>query len=148
MKMKFGKRIIELRKKKNITQEQLAKKLEVTRQTISNWESDITCPDMNQTLELAKVFEVSLNDLLNEQIEIQCKKTNSVLNSLVGKECFIDIDAEIDEYRINSLTKCKILSIDENYVKFQFLYEKKSITKLMDIKLIHSFKVVVEGETE
>lgn len=144
--MEFGKRMIELRKKENITQEQLAKKLKVTRQTISNWESDITCPDINQALELAKVFEISLNDLLNEQVEIQCKKTNTILNTLVGKECCIDIDDEIEEYRIDSLTKCKILSIDENYVKFQFSYEKKPVTKLMDIGLIHSFKVVVEGE--
>jgi len=142
--MEIGKRIIELRKKENMTQEQLANRLDVTRQTISNWESNITNPDINQALELSKVFKVNINDLLNEKIEIECKKTASILNSLVGQECFLDIDDEDEEYRIDSLHKCKIISIDENYLKFQFSHGKETITKLMDIRLIHSFKIVTK----
>ncbi len=146
--MKFGKRITELRKKENITQEQLAKMLEVTRQTISNWESDITSPDVNQALELTKIFKVPINDLLNEQLEIQCKNSTSILNSLIGKECFLDIDDDVEDYRIDSLKKCRILSIDENYLKFQFSHGKEKITKLIDLRLIHSFKIVTKKEEQ
>lgn len=148
MEMKFGKRITELRKKENITQEQLAKMLEVTRQTISNWESDITSPDVNQALELTKIFKVPINDLLNEQLEIQCKNSTSILNSLIGKECFLDIDDDVEDYRIDSLKKCRILSIDENYLKFQFSHGKEKITKLIDLRLIHSFKIVTKKEEQ
>lgn len=144
--MEIGKKLIELRKKENITQEQLAKKLKVTRQTISNWESDITSPDINQASELSKVFKVSINDLLNEQLEIQCKNSTSILNSLIGKECFLDIDEDVDDYRIDMFTKCRVISIDENYLKFEFSEGKEIITKLIDIRLIHSFKIVMNKE--
>lgn len=146
--MKFGKRITELRKKENITQEQLARDLGVTRQTISNWESNITSPDVNQTLELSKIFKVNINDLLDEQLEIQCKNTNSILKPLVGKECFIDLDDDMDDHRINMFTKCKIINIDENYIKFEFSHGKSTITKLIDITLVHSFKLVDKKGTK
>lgn len=44
--MTIGEKIVELRKKNNYTQEKLADNLKVSRQTISNWESDITSPDL------------------------------------------------------------------------------------------------------
>ncbi len=140
--MDIGKRIIEFRKKENMTQEQLASQLQVARQTISNWESNITNPDISQVIKLSNIFKVSVNDLLNEQLEIECKKKHSILDCLIGCECFLDIDDDVEEYRMGASTKCKILSIDDNYLKFEFLYGKEKITKLMDIRLIHSFKIV------
>ena len=53
--MTLGNKIVELRKKRNLTQEQLSEKLGITRQTLSNWEKDITNPDIIQEIGRAHV---------------------------------------------------------------------------------------------
>lgn len=63
--MKFSEKLMSLRKEKGISQEELADKLNVTRQTISKWELDQTVPDMNKLIEMSKFFEISLDELIN-----------------------------------------------------------------------------------
>ena len=65
--MKFEEKLIKLRKNNALSQEDLAEKLNVTRQTISKWELGQTKPDSEKIMELAKIFNVSTDDLLNEQ---------------------------------------------------------------------------------
>ena len=65
--MKFEEKLIKLRKENALSQEDLAEKLNVTRQTISKWELGQTKPDSQKIMELAKIFNVSTDDLLNEQ---------------------------------------------------------------------------------
>jgi len=65
----IGNRILELRKLKNLSQEQLAEKMDVTRQTISKWELGETAPDLEQSKKLSKIFEISLDDLTNNEIK-------------------------------------------------------------------------------
>jgi len=72
--MTLGEKIVELRKKENLTQEKLAEKLGISRQTLSNWESDSTTPDIRQAKEISRIFKVSLDDLLSNEIAIECKK--------------------------------------------------------------------------
>ncbi len=62
--MNLGKKLFELRKSKHLSQEQVAEKLHVTRQTVSNWELGETTPDLNQAKELAKFYSISLDDLV------------------------------------------------------------------------------------
>ena len=57
--MNLGKKIFELRKNKHLSQEQVAEKLHVTRQTVSNWELGETSPDLNQAKELAKSYHLA-----------------------------------------------------------------------------------------
>lgn len=63
--MKFSEKLMNLRKSKGMSQEELAIKLDVARQTVSKWELDKTVPDMNKLMEIAKLFEVSLDELVN-----------------------------------------------------------------------------------
>ncbi len=63
--MEFGNRILELRKKENLTQEEPARKLDVTRQTISKREQGETYPDLNMISKLAKAFNISTDKLMN-----------------------------------------------------------------------------------
>ena len=58
--MTVGQRIAKCRKNKNISQEQLAEMLEVSRQTVSKWETDVTAPDTGNMIWLSKIFEVSV----------------------------------------------------------------------------------------
>lgn len=59
-----GKNIQKARKGKNITQEELAEKLNVTRQAVSNWETDKTQPDVNTLAQLAEALDVSVEVLI------------------------------------------------------------------------------------
>ena len=67
--MEIGNKILELRKNAKLSQEQLAEKMDVTRQTISKWELGETTPDIKQAKELSKIFNVSLDELTNNDIK-------------------------------------------------------------------------------
>lgn len=67
--MELERRLAELRKKKNISQEEIAEKLYVSRQTISNWERGKTYPDINSLLLMANYFDVSLDHLIKGDVD-------------------------------------------------------------------------------
>ena len=75
--MNIGQNILNLRKSANLSQEQLAEKMGVTRQTISNWELDESTPDLKQGRELSKIFNVSLDDLAGDSTFEYLGETNS-----------------------------------------------------------------------
>lgn len=62
--MELQKRLVELRKERGLSQENLAEKLYVSRQTISNWETGKTYPDINSLLLIATYFDISLDYLV------------------------------------------------------------------------------------
>lgn len=62
-------KILELRKQNNLSQEQLAEKMGVARQTISKWELGETSPDLEQAKKLSKIFNISLDDLTCNDIK-------------------------------------------------------------------------------
>lgn len=100
--MKFNEKLMELRKKQGLSQEELGYKLNVTRQTVSKWELGQTTPEMDKLLELSKLFNVSVDDLINDsdlenqtnqnreniiedqQIQKQESKNNKLYLILVG----------------------------------------------------------------
>ena len=67
--MKLGDNILKLRKDCKLSQEQLAEKVDVTRQTISNWELGETSPNPEQLKLLSKALNVSIDELLNNDIK-------------------------------------------------------------------------------
>ena len=69
--MSLGQNLQFLRKRDNITQEQLAEALEVSRQSVSKWESDTTYPEMDKLLQLANLFHCTLDDLVQKDISTQ-----------------------------------------------------------------------------
>lgn len=64
MNMKFAEKLITLRKGRELTQEQLAEQLNVSRQSISKWESGQVIPEVDKIVELSKLFDVSIDYLL------------------------------------------------------------------------------------
>lgn len=62
--MELGKTINELRKKNNMTQEELAAKLGVSAQAVSKWENDLSCPDISLLPDISKLFGISVDELL------------------------------------------------------------------------------------
>jgi len=67
--MEIGKKLVELRKKKELSQESLAELIGVSRQTISKWELGDTYPDINQAKKLSKLFDVSLDELVDNDVK-------------------------------------------------------------------------------
>ena len=60
-----------LRKKKGITQEELAARLNVVRQTVSKWEKGLSVPDSELLIKLAEILEVPVSRLLGSKIEAE-----------------------------------------------------------------------------
>lgn len=82
--MEIGNKIMELRKKNNLSQESLAEKVGVARQTISKWELGETAPDIKQAKELSKIFNVSLDELVNNDIKDILIERTSNTEKLAG----------------------------------------------------------------
>lgn len=64
--MRLSEKILELRKTSGFSQEQLAEKLDITRQSISKWESGESLPEIERLIELSRVFNVTVDYLVNE----------------------------------------------------------------------------------
>ncbi len=69
--MSLGQNLQFLRKQKDMTQEQLAELLEVSRQSVSKWESDTTFPETDKLLQIANLFHCTLDDLMQKDISTQ-----------------------------------------------------------------------------
>jgi len=88
--MKFEEKLMKLRKEKVLSQEELAEKLNVTRQTISKWELGQSKPDMDKLQEMSTLFEVPIENLVNDTMDIEKnsvetkKPRKSVLYIFVG----------------------------------------------------------------
>lgn len=65
----FGENLKTLRKQKGFSQEELAARLHVVRQTISKWEKNLSVPDADTLIRLAEILEVSVSELLGTKIE-------------------------------------------------------------------------------
>lgn len=68
--MKLGNNLFQARKKVGLSQEAVAEKLGISRQTISKWETDETLPDIYQSKKLSKIYNISLDDLIEFDVEL------------------------------------------------------------------------------
>ena len=68
--MELGKQIKEHRQEAHLSQEELANRVYVSRQTISNWENDKSYPDVNSLVLLSEIFQISLDNLIKGDIEV------------------------------------------------------------------------------
>ena len=72
--MELGKQIKKQRMAKQMSQEQLAQRVYVSRQTVSNWENDKTYPDINSLVLLSEIFEISIDSLIKGDLKIMEKQ--------------------------------------------------------------------------
>ena len=69
--MSLGNNLVKARKKRGLSQEEVAFKLNVSRQTISKWELDETIPDIYASNKLAKLYNVKLEELVEDNSDMQ-----------------------------------------------------------------------------
>lgn len=67
--MSLGEKLLKLRKKKGLSQEEVADKLYVTRQTISKWETDQSMPDFDKVVPICQLYEISTEELFYDEVE-------------------------------------------------------------------------------
>ena len=86
--MNFATNLQKLRKKENMSQESLAERLDVTRQSVSKWESGATYPEMDKLIAICKIFNVDMDTLVNGDVsnnEKKEKETNINTKDLLDK---------------------------------------------------------------
>ena len=76
--MTIGERLLKLRKERNLSQEELANVLDVSRQTVSKWETDQSMPDFDKIIPLCSYFGITSDELLTGDSNIQEAKAKNV----------------------------------------------------------------------
>lgn len=89
--MSFSEKLQVLRKEHKMSQEQLADRLNVSRQAVSKWESGTSYPEMEKLIEICKVFNCSLDDLTNDEVKELGKNTSqkNTINNIVDEILYI-----------------------------------------------------------
>ena len=78
--MNLSDNLNKIRKEHNLSQEDLAESLGISRQSVSKWESGQAYPEMDKVLQICKMFDVSIDDLLNQDIKKVQKEEKSKIN--------------------------------------------------------------------
>ena len=159
--MKFGENLKIFRKNKKMSQEQLADKVKVSRQSVSKWETGDAYPEMNNILELCKIFNCKINDLvhtdmsdissLDEEIIMSVVKFNeskqnqmkvlSNIISLVGK-----IGAIVLKVAIPFVILCMMLVpylVNNVDIKDDTLIFKTDNIKIIDNEKLEIYDIIV-----
>lgn len=83
--MKFSEKLIKLRKEKGLSQEELGDIINVSRQAISKWESEQANPEIDKVKEISKVFDVSIDYLLDDNVDNVQKKSININKKKIKK---------------------------------------------------------------
>ena len=87
--MTIGEKIAQLRLAADISQEQLAERIDVSRQSVSKWEMDQALPQIDKVLQICELFDISADELLRDKIEIRRSKDNEAYkNKYFGTDGF------------------------------------------------------------
>lgn len=148
--MSMGARLAQARRGQNMTQEQLAEKLGVTRQAVSRWESDTAYPETDKIVRMAALFGVSCDYLLgvsNEPSPTGDKPPSPVtrlLREAVGRKVLLAF------YEENDFIFCdwsRILDFDGGWANVEFVREKRDRreTRLIPLSSIRTITILPEG---
>ena len=81
--MSLGEKLLSLRKKKGLSQEEVADLLHVTRQTVSKWETDQSTPDFDKVVPICKLYDISTEELFGE-VAVREKEVINSSNDVVN----------------------------------------------------------------
>lgn len=147
----LGATLLKLRKKHGYSQQELADLLDVTRQTISNWECDQGAPAIDKARQLAELYQISLDDLVGLEKEHgmqESKEPSRLLQYLVGKLCHIEYSTTDVLVTYENM---RILAVEEAYVKVSYervkencFVKKETVIKNLALSSINGFQIVKE----
>ncbi|MDE7172623.1 MAG: helix-turn-helix domain-containing protein [Oscillospiraceae bacterium] len=152
--MSLGNKLAEARKKQNLTQEQLAERLGVTRQAVSRWESDTAYPETDKIVRMAQILEVSCDYLLQDGVDEKGKPVASPVTRLLkqaqGKRVrltFYEEDSGMPIFH----EWCVIRDFDGGWANVEVVTNKrkpeKSQVRLIPLSAISTITFLKDGET-
>lgn len=138
--MAIGEKLAAARRRKNYTQEQLAERLQVTRQTVSRWESETAYPETEKLIRLAEILEISLDDLLRSGTD-RGKTDNNAKNPvtrllLAAKGKVIRLQFKETEYLDVSGKLCMINHFDGCWMDVTFKKGKGTENRLVPVAAV------------
>lgn len=108
--MNIAEKIVLLRKKKGISQEELANELNTSRQAISKWENNQSTPDLEKLVALSKYFNVTTDYLLIDSIETSINNNSQYEGNIEFQKLKSEVTKDEYQYAINEAKKKKHFS--------------------------------------
>ena len=156
----LGERLVELRKKHGYSQQEIADRLSVTRQTISNWECGQGAPALDKAAELAAIYRISLDELAGLAGEREAPAVDlHILKKLEGRRCQLEfteentIDAVMDGLLNNA--NVRILEVGERRGRIEYerkkedaMFQKETVVREVEHSMIIGASFVEENEKE
>lgn len=142
----FNEKVYELRKESRLSQEEVAEQLNVSRQTISNWENGTAQPALDKAVELAYLFDVSLDELVGKTVR-QTNKISPVVGALLGQTVTIYLNPGTDAWISVSKTElknCEIIEVNPNNLKVIMTEKNQRVERLFFLKDLIGFKKEAE----
>ncbi len=145
--MKFGDKLIKLRKGRGLSQEDLASMLNVSRQSVSKWESNNTYPETDKIVQICNIFDCSMDSLIDESIvdieqnERKSKSNfNIMIDSLLG---FITKTINmLSQMKFTSILKC---IIEQLFIAFGLFIISSAFSKIVPYIICHIFIFLSSG---
>lgn len=129
--MGFGEKLFQLRKAEGMSQETLAEKLNTSRQAISKWENNQGFPETEKLLMLGNIFNVSMDYLLKDTVEIASHKENGYYVSKEMAEGFLIHERKIAKYGVIGI--CLVIS---SFIPYLLLKQYQVMMILMIAALV------------
>ncbi|HBT95879.1 MAG TPA: XRE family transcriptional regulator [Coriobacteriia bacterium] len=155
----LGEKLMKLRKKQGYSQQDVATLLAITRQTISNWESNQGAPSIDKAKELAALYKIGLDDLVSDEVDVALgqetpseSKDLHILSLLKGRTCRISYLLDRCGYEwdafVNPARPIQILDATEDWLKIEYEshagIKKETVTRLVDTSTIGDFVIIDE----
>lgn len=140
----FRKNLKTLRKQKGFSQEELASRLHVVRQTISKWEKNLSVPDADTLIRLAEILEVSVSELLGSKIENENENGN-VTNDVAEQLSRINEQLAMKNRRSRRIWKTIVIILATIFLLSVFIIMFLSVPDLNNST--HNNQPIVNVET-
>ena len=155
----LAERLVALRKKQGYSQQEIADRLSVTRQTISNWECGQGAPALDKAAELAAIYQISLDELAGLADEREAPGVDlHILKKLEGRRCQLEfteentMDAVMDGLLDNA--NVRILEVGDRWVRIEYerrkedaIFQKETVVREVEHSMIIGASFVEEKES-
>lgn len=138
----FSENLKTLRKQKGFSQEELASRLHVVRQTISKWEKNLSVPDADTLIRLAEILEVSVSELLGSKIE---NENGNVTNDVAEQLSRINEQLAMKNRRSRRIWKTIVIILATIFLLSVFIIMFLSVPDLNNST--HNNQPIVNVET-
>ena len=155
----LAERLVELRKKQGYSQQEIADRLSVTRQTISNWECGQGAPALDKAAELAAIYQISLDELAGLADKREAPGADlHILKKLEGRRCQLEfteentMDAVMDGLLDNA--NVRILEVGDRRVRIEYerrkedaMFQKETVVREVEHSMIIGVSFAEEKES-